>query len=254
MPLVAFSIASNARKFEATLDRVAKKNLPFAASQATNRLARQVITDEQEEMARVFDRPVPYTLKAFAWKKATKRSMSAEIFAREFSGKGTPGWKYLTPETFGGTRRMKRFERALQAKFGTGFSTPGRGASLNQYGNISSGDVTRILSALGAFGESGYRANRKGLSPRQRGARGEGGQYRKAQYFIGDVGHDGTMKAIYQIVGSGQVVPVVVFPTKRPTYRARLPYRQVAARSIARNADRFLSEEVAHAVATSKPV
>jgi hypothetical protein len=252
VPLVAFSISSNARAIEHTLTALEKKNLPFAESQAVNRLARQALADLADEMKKVFDRPVPFTLKAFAWKKATKRSPSAEIFAREFAGKGTPAWKWLTPETFGGTRRMKRFERALEARFGLGFSEPGRGAQLNQYGNISQGDVTRILSALGAFGESGYRANRKTLTPRQRGGRSDFGRYKKAQYFIGSVGHDGSTQAIYQIIGTGQVVPIVIFPTKRPTYRARLPYRETIAASVTRYADTFLREELGKAVSTSK--
>jgi hypothetical protein len=254
MPLVAFSIASNARALERTLNDLEKKNLPFAASQAVNRLARQAMLDMQAKMAEVFDRPTPYTLNAFYWKKATRRSLTAEFYAKDFAGKGTPGWKYLSPETFGGTRRMKRFERALEARFGTGFATPGRGASLDQYGNLSSADVNRILSALGAFGEQGYRANRKELSARQAGARGDFGRYKKAQYFLGSVGHDGSMQAIYQIVGTGQVVPILVFPTKRPTYRARLPYHRTVAQTMQAHAPAFLAEEVQKAVATSKPV
>lgn len=254
MPLVALSISSNARQLERTLTALEKKNLPFASSQAVNRLARQALDDVQAKMAEVFDRPTPWTLRAFFWKKATLRAPTAEFHARDFAGKGTPAWKYLTPETFGGTRRMKRFERALEARFGTGFSTPGKGASLDAYGNISQSDVNRILSALGAFQEGGYRANRKALTARQKGARADFGRYKKAQYFIGSVGHDGAMKAVYQIVGAGEVAPVIVFPAKRPTYRGRLPYAETVAATVHARAAQFLGEELKKAVATSKPV
>src|SRR5436305_829724 len=134
MPLFVLSVRSNVREIEGKLDDLGKRQLPFAASQAINALARQAIADLKTEMGKVFDRPTPFTLNAFAWKKATKRSQSAEIFARDFAGKGTPGWKYLTPEVFGGTRNMKRFERALGAHIGSGQSVPGRGADLNHYG------------------------------------------------------------------------------------------------------------------------
>jgi len=244
MPLFVLSVRSNVREIEGKLDDLGRKQLPFAASQAVNRLAPQAIADLKIEMSRVFDRPTPYTLNAFAWKKATKRSMSAEIFARDFAGKGTPGWKYLTPEVFGGARAMKRFERALGAKFGSGQSVPGRGADLNQYGNISQGQIEKLLTALGAADTTaGHRSNRRG---RGRGAR------RRETYFVAHSKQDGSILGIYKVVSAGHVEPVLIFPKRAPSYRKRFPYRETAEKSFATNKDAYFTQALKDAIATAK--
>lgn len=239
--LFALSVSSDMARAQATLTRLDRKQIPFAGSQAVNRLARQAIDDLKTEMKTVFDRPTPFTLNAFMWTKANRRDPSAEIRARDFAGKGTPGWKYLTPEVFGGSRRMKRFERALEAKFGAGFTVPGSGAALNQYGNISQADINKILSALGAFPETGYLANRRAKGAR----RGQG------TYFLAH-GRDGQLLGIYKVVGSGQVEPVLIFPKRAPSYRKRFPYQETVADSFAKHREQFFSEALAAAIATSK--
>src|ERR1700679_188410 len=115
MPLFAFSIRSDANALSRTLTKLEREQLPFAQSQTANRLARQGIADLKDKEKEGFDRPTAYALNAFYWPKASKRSPTAEIRAKDFAGKGTPAWKFLDPEVFGGTRRMKRFELALQA-------------------------------------------------------------------------------------------------------------------------------------------
>jgi hypothetical protein len=254
MPLLAISIDTDADSFKRTLSAFQAKQLPFASSQAVNRLARRAITDLQSEMRKVFDNPTNYTLKAFFQHGGTKENPGAEIRARENAGKGTPGWKYLTPEVFGGTRNMKRFERALAAHFGSGFSVPGRGAQLNAFGNISPGFVEKLLSALGAAeSRAGYRANRRNLSRRQRRSLGASGDYRHGQFFIAHAKDDGSLLGIYQIVGPGRVVPVLIFPHRQPEYRKRLRYAETIQKSVADHAGPFLTEELKKAIATSKP-
>jgi hypothetical protein len=246
MPLFVLSIEGDARALERKLDSLGKKQLPFAASQTANRLARQAIADERAEMEKVFDRPTPWVLNAFAWKKATARSLTAEVFARDFAGKGNPAWKSLAPEAFGGTRRMKRFERALQAIGGGGFAVPGSGAKLNRFGNISQGDIVKMLSALGAAEtHTGYLANR---TPRSAGRRGR----KQDSYFIAHARDDGRPLAIYRVVGPGKVEPVLVFTQKTPIYRERFPYHETAQRSFTTHKDAFLTEEMAKAIATAK--
>jgi hypothetical protein len=244
MPLFVLSVRANAREAEAKLDALGRKQIPFAASQAVNRLARQALADLKSEMARVFDRPTPFTLNAFAWKKSTKRSLSAEIFAREFAGKGTPGWKYLTPEVFGGSRALKRFERALKGKIGSGFAVPGHGAPLNAFGNMSPGQIEKILSALGAAeGRSGYRANRRG--------RGKGLR-RDEKYFIAHSKQDGSILGIYKVVSAGKVEPVLIFPRRAPSYRKRFPFHETVEKSFAANREAAFTQALAEAIATAK--
>lgn len=242
MPFLALSIKSNLREVENSLDGLARQQLPFAASQAVNRLARQAIEDLKTEMKKVFDRPTPYALNAFYWTKATKRSLAAEIRAKDGFGKGTPAWKFLGPEVFGGTRRMKRFERALEAHGLGGFTVPGRGARLNQYGNISQGQIEQILSALGV---EPVGSNRTARSARRKGRKLE-------TYFIAHAKSDGSLLGIYKIVGSGHVEPVLVFTRRALSYSERFPFRETVRASFSRNRDRMFSEALADAIATAK--
>ena len=66
------------------------------------------------------------------------------------------GAHYLVPQVDGGQRKLKGFERAI----GEGELVPALGAKLNQYGNVSPGQIRQILSVLGkAEASAGYSAN-----------------------------------------------------------------------------------------------
>lgn len=107
----------------------------------------------QAEMKQVFDRPTPYTLNSLRIKYAQVNDLSAEVWFKE---PDRMGQHYLVPQVEGGPRKLKGFERALgNKKF-----APGSGARLNQYGNISPGQIKQLLSVLGrAEHVSGYSAN-----------------------------------------------------------------------------------------------
>jgi hypothetical protein len=242
--LFAISVRAQANQVAKNLSTLDRKQIPFAASQAVNMLARQVVKDLQAAMQKDFDRPTPYTLKGFYAHGGTKKTMTAQVLAREHAGKGTPAWKYLTPEAFGGSRRMKRFERALGAKFGTEFTVPGKGASLDRFGNISEADINKLLSALKAFPESGYLANRSARSAWRKGRQ-------RQDYFIAHSREDGRLLGVYRIVSSGHVVPVLIFSHRAPHYRVRLPYDKVAKASVEGHQKEFFDQALAHALATS---
>lgn len=139
--------------FDRQLTQIEREQLPFAAMMAANDTAFATRQAWAEKMPRVFDHPVPLTLNAVLYTKATKQRLAADIFIRDEAFKGTPPAKYLEAEVTGGTRRFKRMERALQAKgvLPVGmYVVPGKGLKLDAYGNIPKGEVTSILSQLGA--------------------------------------------------------------------------------------------------------
>jgi hypothetical protein len=246
MPLLALSIKADARVLQRKLDDLGRKQIPFGASQTMNRLARQVVdVDLPKKMDAVFDRPTPWVKRGFAWKKSTARSLTATIFARDFAGKGNPAWKSLGPEVFGGTRKMKRFERALLATLGEGgFAALGSGARLNQYGNISQGTIEQILSAVGAAEQhAGFTANRTQRSSKRR---------KQETFFLAHSDRNGKALGIWKVVGSGKVAPILVFSAKSPRYSKRLPYLETAQASFDANRVKFLDEEMAKAIATAK--
>jgi len=60
-----FSIKADFDKLGSRLTDIDKKQLPFATSQALNSLARHAVADLRTNMQSVFDRPNPFTLRAF---------------------------------------------------------------------------------------------------------------------------------------------------------------------------------------------
>lgn len=140
------------------------RQLPFAAATALNATAFDAREAVIKEKAAVFDRPTPFILKGTLVRKATKANLVAEVY-EDFQG---PGGKSVDPErvlkaeVFGGPRRFKRAEVALQ-RIGVMLPgqvmVPGAGAPLDAYGNVPGAFIVQLLSYLQAFGEVGYRAN-----------------------------------------------------------------------------------------------
>jgi hypothetical protein len=185
-------------------------------------------------MEEVFDRPKPFTLRGFYARHGTKRDPHGEILARSFAGKGTPAGKYLLPEALGGARHLKRFEKALGFKTGeVEFTIPGRGAPLDQYGNITQGQINKIVAALSGNGRSG------------RTKRGE-------TYFVAHSKTDGTLLGIWKVVSTGHVIPVLIFTKTAPTYKVRFRFGTVVMDSVKKNSTRVFDEELRKAIATAK--
>lgn len=245
-PLFIVSIRDDYLKLENKLNRIEREQLPFAASQSANRLARIAVSTLRFEMQAVFDRPTRFTLNAFYARTGTKDNPQGQVLARDFAGKGTPGWKYLTPEVFGGSRNLKRFERALGYRISDNeFTVPGRGAPLDQYGNIPQGKINQILSGLGAAEtHGGFQANRTTRSARR-------GRSKKPQFFLAHSKRDGRPLGIYKIVGSGKVEPVIVFAHNAPHYHIRLRHHDVVAKAVDENKAKVLEEELNLAVRTA---
>lgn len=150
---------NQAKLLEGKMKNIALHKLPSAYKKALNQTARDINEAEVGEMKRVFDRPTPFTLRStYVWYGRDYN----EIGIRFEAGKGTPAEKYLRPQVHGGDRNLKRFEKALQAKgiLPRGMcAVPGSGATLDSYGNMSRGQIVKVLSYFSAFGEQGYMAN-----------------------------------------------------------------------------------------------
>jgi hypothetical protein len=141
----------------------AVRQVPFAQSTAINQTARDVQAALVEELPRVFDRPTPYirnSIRITTW--ARKGTPIAVIEPKYPGGKGVDPQKVLEAEVFGGTRRYKRAEVALQRVgiLPMGFYiVPGSSAPLDEYGNVKGSFIVQLLSYFQAFSEQGYRAN-----------------------------------------------------------------------------------------------
>ena len=124
-------------------------------------------------MRRVFDRPTPYTLGSLRIEApADAGPIAGAVMVKgraDAAGSGIPAESFLRAEILGGSRRWKRFEVALMraGHLPRGwYATPTRYARVDQYGNMSRGQIVELMAWLALFrtarGErtGGYRANK----------------------------------------------------------------------------------------------
>jgi hypothetical protein len=138
-----------------------------AAVFALNRAAVFVRADLRREMESVFDRPTPFTLNGLQTINATKDHLEAKVWFKYYSIK-TAGHHYLEPQVFGGSRPFKGFEKLL-CDVGVlpkgWFAVPGPDAVLDQYGNMSTGQIIQILSYFRAFHWAPHNAGNRPFGP-----------------------------------------------------------------------------------------
>jgi hypothetical protein len=190
------------------LKDIEQKAMPYAAAAALTKTAvglRQALTSE---MGAIFDRPTPFTLRAFEYHAATREKLEARVWLRETVGgnkRGStqPPSVWLQPQIFGGPRADKGSERQLRRDglLPVGkYVVPGKGAQLDQYGNIKRGDVTKALAGIKKKSSRYFvmYRDKKPIGIGQRTARGKGG------------------------------MSVLLAFVDKPTYSKRLPFHQVA--------------------------
>lgn len=238
----------NVERIVAALDDFGQRQVPYAIALAANRLAKIVERMLYVEMKQVFDRPVAWTLNSLYVKAATKKTMLALVKLKDEAYKGIPATKFLSPQIFGGSRGWKRHERALQMRgiLPSGmYCVPGEAAKLDAYGNMSKGQIIQILSAMKAFGEQGYMANRTKKSA----ARNKN----QPEYFSLQKAHGKLPPGIYQRFRFGHGVairPVLIF-IKEPSYGKRLDFFGVAESVIAQHAEAEFLRALEDAKATA---
>jgi len=99
------------------LNRVQKKQIPFAASLAINNTLKQVVKAEKAQIVKKLDRPTPFTVNAFKINWSKKHRLHGEVVIKPAQ------WKYLKYQIEGGTRTKNPI-------------VPTKDSKLNQYGNI----------------------------------------------------------------------------------------------------------------------
>lgn len=128
-----------------------EKQSRYAAAVALTRTAQAVAKREAEEVARAFDRPVPFTSKAFVVKRATTASLRAEVVIRDRQA------DYLKPHIDGGDRKPKRHEVLFtaDARAPRSYWVPAQGVDLNAHGNVSRAQIKKLAVLLRHSGKHG---------------------------------------------------------------------------------------------------
>lgn len=243
------------------LDRTIKllgaqaKQVPFASAVALTRTAGIVKEAEVREMRDVFDSPTPYTLTSVYVKAATKANLNAVVWLKDFAAKATPASAYLLPQIIGGTRRPKRFEKALQAvgALPPGYRVvPGDAAKLDGFGNIDRGQIVQILSYFKAFPEAGYKAN---MTDKRRQKLAKGSKAKQGfAYFVGRPG-DRLPLGIWQrfkFASGSAIKPVMIF-VPSTIYGKLFDFQYVANKVVDRELDRQFSIAFEQAMASARP-
>lgn len=240
----------------------------YATSLALNKTAELVRQAINKEMVSSFDRPTPYTLRALRVRRASRDELTAHVDFKDggAAGKGTPADRYLGPQVYGGPRSKKRSERALErAGMGAGqYMVPAAGAELDQYGNVSRGQVVRLLSYLQAFGEQGYRANATAKSRARTAKIGKSAEgYRKingVQYFVSrgqrteaHGRHQPLPAGVWRKTGThgSDVKPVLLF-TEAPQYAPLLEFYETAEQVFGQEFDQQYDTALETAMRTAR--
>lgn len=229
------------------------KQARFATAVAANRTASSMVRNAiPKEMRDSFDRPTVYAQRAFMVQPlATRENPVASVRSKDASGKGARPASFLRPHIDAGRRSLKRSERALEARglLPAGeFTVPGAKAKLDSHGNMSRGQVVQILSALRAFAENGYLANRTARSSARAMKRG-------GDIFVGRPAGGRGRLGVYRRVQKGKrstLEPLLVF-VRAPRYEmGRFDLQTTADMHVARHFDAEFARALAQAVRTGR--
>lgn len=227
---------------------IQRKQIPFALVLAQTKLAQRVKPGMLKVMQQRLDRPTPTTMKSLYVQAATK-ARPAKVFFKDSWTTGIPADAYLQQAVQGGQRPHKRFEKSLIAqglmKSGQ-FALPAKDL-LNQYGNVSRGTMTRILSGLGAAESGrGHQANATGSKRSQRKGNAK-------RYFTGMVdGQHGVWERKDTAFGDA-VRPVFLYSNGAPGYRVIFPFFKIADNIVKAHAQAELTAALGQAIATARP-
>lgn len=207
-----------------------KKTIPAIMTDTVNHIANITAKKVREEMARVFDRPTPYTLQSIFVRPCKVESTNAFAYVgiKDWPDKGIAANQFLSPEIYGGQRNLKRSESALLKRgllpVGSLSAVPGDAMKLNQYGNVSGPAMVSILSGLKAFGETGYVANRVGLGLRKGVKKSK---KKPRQYVVMDPPGKGVL-GVYERYGKKMrsIKPLLAF-VQAPNYKPRLQFHKI---------------------------
>jgi hypothetical protein len=180
---------------------ILQQQAPFATAKAMTKTVRQAKAAEDAHILATFDKPTPFTQRAIAFTPATKAKLQASVLVKDAQA------KYLQAEVDGGRREFKSFEQQFADGGQTHVALPGRGAPLNQYGNLTKAKIKQI-------------------------ARDVNSSKKARRFFAGKPkGHD-LPAGIYTRTNNNQhITPLLVFASEA-VYQKRFKFSEIAMDTI----------------------
>lgn len=156
-----------------------------------------------------------YTLNSTRIEPATVDKLFARVAVKDrTTNNGTLPEDYLFPQVYGGPRKEKRFERAMRYAgllYGNERAVLGRdtpAGTVDSFGNLKAGEIKKILEATNARKKSKFARAAK-----------------RKNYIVGRIG---SRAGVLKVVEPGRVVPLLLFVTKRPVYRKKFDFEEIA--------------------------
>ena len=239
------------------LDALKLVQVPFATSLALNAIAKDVRDAEKEEMKKVFNNPVPFTLNSVKIPKySTKKDLQVRIQISEDGAKGNAPADYLLPVIKGGNAYATRFQKSLRAKgvLRAGqFAIPTQSDFLNtnKYGNVRPSMYSDILSD-----QQAYRAARSSqdLSVKQIIKAGRRSKYRMISTQLSEsMKYGGLQPGIYFNSPSAfenNEALLFSISNRPPVVPLKFKFQEVGKAAANKNLNRRFGEALGKAIAT----
>lgn len=231
------SIEIDTAPFVDAVQQLATRDIDIASTWALNDMAEDIQKDVTTRMNVVFDRPTPFTQKAFMVVKAAANRLEAAVQLRDTR----VGRDYLHVQEQGGSRRQTGFEaqmsRSLAYEGVIQSILPADNARLDQYGNWSVGERNQVMSALKVQRDAA--ANMTDASWRR-------ARKRRSTYFVP---RSGLTPGIYKKDVQGNLGVVAIFSDKAPVYPERLAFEENAERLFAAKMGPHLARTIGQMIA-----
>jgi len=153
------NVKSDIKKSIRFLNKMQRRQIPFATSVALNKTADAIKRDEQRQMRRDLDNPTPSVIKSIRVKRSSKRALDAAVFILPAID------RFMRYQVEGGNRRPRGKAEAVPVR-----------ARLNQYGNVPGrrqGKINKLIAKQNVFvgvvrGVAGVWQRGKGRTARTR--------------------------------------------------------------------------------------
>lgn len=201
---------------------LADKQVRFAAAVALTRTAKHVEESLRDTLRSEFDRPTEFTLRSTFTEGAKPSNLHATVWFknRQASKNRLSSSDILGHHFSGGTRQHKGLEQWLMRAglISPGeFVAPGEAAKLDQYGNLSRGQIAQILSQLRAGADPTQYATKSKRSKRNQQRAGlmfwsRGGKLPRGVWMRFSFAFGSAVKPILIVIGRPQYQQTIDLP------------------------------------------
>ena len=217
-----------------------KVQIPRAGSIALNKAVFEGSQELKRQAQTRFNNPVPLTQNSFLYKKATEQMLEARIFVRDDVPKGNSPSRYLAPQIYGGQHYRTRFQRVLgytpDPDTGGPILAPNRvmiptgsaAVRRNQYGNMSPGQYTQILSSLRNESSAGNKIVRPGRGKNKTSTR----YFYVSQEMLDDQYRNLKSRTPGIFMYRNGRLSKVLTESPLPIYRAKFPFFDIARMAV----------------------